>query len=163
MGEKMVFSTKTCVIIRGLSGSGKSHLAKQIVNNHKDYTCSIHETDSFFYDEDGNYKIDFGKMTEYHNKNFELFSKSILSGTHIVINSNTNTQLWEFNDYVELAVQNGYSIMIFDLYDAGLTNQELFERNSHDFPLDKYDVVRSHYERNYSNLDSRKPWERGES
>jgi|13_taG_2_1085334.scaffolds.fasta_scaffold06787_3 NEDD4-binding protein 2 len=161
----MVFSVKTCVIIRGLSGSGKSTLAKQITNSHKDYTCAIHETDSLLYDKDGNYNIDIDikKMGEYHQKNFELFSKSIINGTHIVINSNTNTQLWEFNHYVELAVQNGYSIMIFDLYDAGLTNQELFDRNSHNFPLDKYEIVRSHYERNYSNLDSRKPWERGES
>ena len=161
----MVFSVKTCVIIRGLSGSGKSTLAKQITNSHKDYTCVIHETDSLLYDKDGNYNIDIDirKMGEYHQKNFELFSKSIINGTHIVINSNTNTQLWEFNHYVEIAVQNGYSIMIFDLYDAGLTNQELFDRNSHNFPLDKYENVRSHYERNYSNLDSRKPWERGES
>ena len=161
----MVFSTKTCVIIRGLSGSGKSTLAKQIVNNNKSYTCAIHETDSLLYDKDGNYNIDIDikKMGEYHQKNFEIFSESILSGTHIVINSNTNTQLWEFNHYVELAVQNSYSIMIFDLYDAGLTNQELFDRNSHGFPLDKYDIVRSYYERNYSNLDPRKPWERGES
>jgi uridine kinase len=162
MEIKMVFPIKTCVIIRGLSGSGKSTLAKKIQKNHSNHSTSIHETDKFFYNEDGEYKIDFSKMAEYHQKNFEEFSESIENNTWVVINSNTNTQLWEFDHYVNKALEHGYSIMILDLYDAGLTNKELHKRQKHDFPIEKYDVVRSHYERSYANLDPRKPWERGE-
>ena len=158
----MMFPTKTCVIIRGLSGVGKSSLAKQIVNNHSNYSTAIHETDSFFYDEQGNFKIIPSKMGEFHQKNFENFSKSIEDNVWVVINSNTNTQLWEYNQYVEKAVEHGYSIMILDLYDGGMTNDELHKRQTHDFPIEKYDVVRSYYERNYASLDPRKPWERGE-
>ena len=161
--KKMVFPVKTCVIIRGLSGSGKSTLARQIVNNHKDYTCSIHETDSFFYDEDGKYKVDTSKFREFHKKNFENFSESIENNTWVVINSNTNTQLWEFNNYLDKALEHGYATMIIDLYDAGMTNDELHKRQVHDFPIEKYEVARHYYERSYANLDPRHPFERGDS
>jgi len=156
----MIFPIKTCVIIRGLSGSGKSTLARELVSSHMDFTSSVHETDSYFYDTDGNYKIDFSKMADNHQNNFESFCQSISDGIHLVIQSNTNTQLWEFNHYVNFAIENGYAISIIDLYDGGLNNQELHARQVHDFPIDKYDIVREHYERSYANLDARKPWER---
>ena len=157
----MIFPIKTCVIIRGLSGSGKSTLARNLTSFHKNVSTAIHETDTYFYDSEGNYNIDFSKMGEYHQANFEAFCQSIRDGIHLVIQSNTNTQLWEFNHYVEFATQNGYAISIIDLYDGGLDNNQLHARQVHDFPIEKYDVVRKHYERSYANLDPRKPWERG--
>ena len=157
----MLFNTKTAVITRGLSGSGKSTFAKTIANEHYDagYSVAIHETDRFFY-EDGVYTFNPDKLREYHANNFSDFTGSIKAGIHLVINSNTNSQLWEYVNYVNVAVENGYAILVYDIYDGGATEEQLFERNLHGFPLEKYKVMKEHYERGFSNLDPRPFWER---
>ena len=147
-----LFSNKTAIIIRGLSGSGKSTLAQEIAGKalYHSYEVSIHETDTFFIDDNGSYNFDPSRLGDYHAENLRLFKQSIDNGTDIVINSNTNTMHWEYKDYVSYAVENGYNIQIIDLYDNGQKDLDLHERQCHDFPFDKYDVCRERYQRNYS-------------
>jgi len=152
----MLFPTKTALIIKGLSGSGKSSYAQEIAAEHAQAGCSvaIHETDKFFV-KDGVYAFDPSKAREFHAQNLLNFTDSIASGVHLVICPNTNTQLWEFAGYLDVAIKHGYATVVYDLFDAGLTEQELFDRNTHGFPLDKYKMVKEHYERGMSNLDPR--------
>ena len=153
--------------IKGLSGSGKPTLAQQLVETEyaidtsETVKCAIHETDSFFVGEDGSYNFDPSRLGEYHAKNLEAFKESIDNAVQVVINSNTNTQYWEFAQYLDYAVQAGYVTIIIDLHDGGCTNAQLDKRNKHGFPLDKFDIVREHYERAYDGADARPPWERG--
>ncbi len=146
-----LFANKTAIIIRGLSGSGKTTLAQEIAGNalYYSYTVAIHETDSFFTDDNGSYNFKPEKLSDYHGENLRLFKGSIDLGLDIVINSNTNTMHWEYKDYVSYAVKNGYSIQIIDLYDNGNPNLDLHERQCHDFPVDKYDMCRDRYQREY--------------
>ena len=146
-----LFSNKTAIVIRGLSGSGKSTLAQEIAGNalYYGYEVSIHETDTFFIDDNGSYNHDSSRLKDYHAENLRLFKESIDNGTDIVINSNTNTMHWEYKEYVSYAVQNGYNIQIIDLYDNGQEDLDLHERQCHDFPLDKYEVCRERYQRTY--------------
>jgi hypothetical protein len=56
------------VIMRGLPGSGKTHIAKQR------YPKAVHcSTDKFFTDERGVYRFDPLKLAEYHDKNLRNF------------------------------------------------------------------------------------------
>tara|TARA_B100000085_G_scaffold276113_1_gene294820 strand:- start:471 stop:944 length:474 start_codon:yes stop_codon:yes gene_type:complete len=152
----MLFPTKTAVIIKGLSGSGKSSFAQAIAAEHAQAGCSvaIHETDNFFI-QDGVYTFDPSKIREFHAQNLANFTDSIISGVHLVICPNTNNQLWEFVGYLDVAIEHGYATVVYDLFDAGLTEHELCERNKHGFPLEKYKLAKQHYERGISNLDPR--------
>jgi len=152
----MLFPTKTAVITKGLSGSGKSSFAQAIAAEHAQSGCSIaiHETDKFFMN-NGVYTFDGSKSRDFHAQNLLDFTNSIMNGIHLVICSNTNSQLWEFAGYLDVAIKYGYATVVYDLFDAGLTEQELCNRNKHDFPLDKYKIVKEHYERGMSNLDPR--------
>lgn len=62
-GKKIVF------IMRGVSGSGKSTIAKELAYPEG----VIHSTDDYFYNEAGEYKFDPTKLSEYHEKNFQAF------------------------------------------------------------------------------------------
>tara|TARA_Y100001972_G_C7574771_1_gene288432 strand:+ start:77 stop:553 length:477 start_codon:yes stop_codon:yes gene_type:complete len=145
-----IYANKTVIITRGLSGAGKTTIAQTIAGfaSYNNVSVSIHETDQYFM-VDGEYRFDPSLLGENHQKNLESFCKSIDDGTHIVINSNTNNQHWEYNDYVKYAVENGYNVQIMDLYDNGLSDEQLDERNLHGFPVDKYQVCRDRYERTY--------------
>ena len=148
-----IYSNKTAIILRGLSGAGKSTIAQQIAGSSAYNNCSvaIHETDTFFM-QDGQYNFDPSLIGDYHAKNLKNFCESIDNGTHIVINSNTNTMHWEYAEYVKYAVANGYNIQIIDLYDNGNDNRSLHDRQLHDFPYEKYDMCRDRYEREYGSV-----------
>ncbi len=66
-GKKIVY------IMRGVPGSGKSTVAKEIA--HPD--GAIHSTDTKFIDEHGIYRFDSEKKGEYHDQNFADFCKSL--------------------------------------------------------------------------------------
>tara|TARA_B100000579_G_scaffold437987_1_gene470547 strand:+ start:807 stop:1283 length:477 start_codon:yes stop_codon:yes gene_type:complete len=146
-----LYANKTVIITRGLSGSGKSTIAQTIAGSASYNNCSvaIHETDQYFM-VDGEYKFDPSLIRVNHSKNFEAFCNSIDDGVHIVINSNTNTRHWEYMNYVEYASKNGYNVQIIDLYDNGFTTEELHKRQLHDFPIEKYELVRDGYERTFT-------------
>ena len=148
-----IYANPTAVIVRGLSGAGKSTIAQQIAGSaaYNGVSVSIHETDTFFM-KDGQYNFDPSLMGDYHAKNLKGFCDSIDSGTHIVINSNTNTMHWEYANYVKYATSNGYNVQIIDLYDNGNDNESLHDRQLHDFPFEKYDMCRDRYEREYGSV-----------
>ena len=97
-------------IMRGVPGSGKSTVARQIAGD----VGVIHSTDSFLH-VNGEYKFDPKKLKEYHEKNFEDFKKSIEEGKPIVICDNTNIQRWEFEPYQKIAEENGYIVAIVSM------------------------------------------------
>ena len=152
---KTLYGNKTAVIIRGFSGSGKSTVAQTIAEEAAFNDCSvaIHETDNFFMTQNG-YIFDGSMLGCYHSKNLESFCNSVDSGIHLIINSNTNVEYWEFSQYIKYASKNGYNIQIIDLYDNGLSDSALHERNLHGFPKDKYQLCRDRYERTYDNVRS---------
>ena len=149
-----MYHNPTAIILRGLSGAGKSTIAQEIAGTsaYNGVSLSIHETDTFFM-QDGEYNFDPSLLRDYHAKNLQNFCESIDNGTHIVINSNTNNMHWEYAEYVKYATENGYNIQIIDLYDNGNNNESLHNRQLHDFPFDKYDMCRDRYEREYGSVN----------
>ena len=90
-------------ILRGLPGSGKTTLAKYIASDcHK--LIFVFEADQYFEDEDGNYKFDITKLSDAH-KWCQKITKEYLKLGFDVIVSNTFTQLWEMQPYIDICME----------------------------------------------------------
>lgn len=100
---------KTLIIIRGLPGSGKSTLAKMLAPNKLDR----HEADDFFM-ENGEYKFDVSKLKSAHQSCQAHIAARLMSGTPIIVVSNTFSQKWEMEPYLRMAKDAGYSAQIVE-------------------------------------------------
>ena len=124
---------KICYILRGLSGTGKSTLAKALGNK-----GSIFSTDDLFM-VDGEYQFDPSKLGEYHAENLRLateFMERFAPHTTpaICVIDNTNTQHWEYEKYLDAAKENGCMVQIISV-DWKREDIPLYaERNSHGVP-----------------------------
>ncbi|MDO8601036.1 MAG: ATP-binding protein [bacterium] len=99
-GKKVVF------IMRGVPGSGKSSIAREIAHPEG----VIHSTDQYFYDAKGEYRFDPSKLSEYHDKNYDAFCKSLELEKPVVVIDNTNVQRSHFERYVIAAKARGYLV-----------------------------------------------------
>ena len=109
------------IIMRGVSGSGKSSAIKK----HMSYICKFYReihaaavvsADMFFTDDDGSYHFDKDQLPLAHAACKEdcekLMSDITTKATYIIID-NTNMQLSEFSDYMSLAEKYGYKTILF--------------------------------------------------
>jgi len=129
---------KICYILRGLPGTGKSELAKNLASGGRESRLGIFSTDEHFM-VDGEYQFDPSKLGEYHAynlRNATQFMESFKSPIHTIncIIDNTNTQSWEYEKYVEAAKENGFMVQVitveWDINDIPL----YAKRNSHGVP-----------------------------
>ena len=104
---------KILYIVRGIPGSGKSTFAKKLVE-HDFLVC---EADKYFVDkETGEYNFDFSKIKEAHKfcqDLVETYMKDSLVNDQFyreIAVSNTFTQEWEMEHYMELAKKYGYTV-----------------------------------------------------
>ena len=121
---------KELILLRGLPGSGKSTLAKRICNE-------VAEDDMFFM-QDGEYKFDASKLKEAHAWCQRKVEAWMYDGFHVCV-SNTFTQEWEMESYVELAKQYGYRVhsVIVENRHGGV--------NTHGVPEDKLEVMKNRF------------------
>lgn len=98
---------KVLYIVRGVSGAGKTSLAKSIVGD-----SNYFEADHFFEDEDGNYNFNAGMIGEAHRCNRQVVELAMLTGTTPLAVSNTFTRLWEFKEFMDLAKQYEYTCFV---------------------------------------------------
>tara|TARA_Y100000310_G_scaffold275978_1_gene292800 strand:- start:11004 stop:11474 length:471 start_codon:yes stop_codon:yes gene_type:complete len=118
---------KVMYILRGISGSGKSTVAKQLGGQ-------VFGSDEFFMHE-GEYRFDPSKLGEAHEWNFQRVLQAAKEGISPIIVDNTNTQFWEMKNYVQAAKENGYEVEFHEpdtpwKFDA----DELAKRNTHGVP-----------------------------
>ena len=124
---------KICYILRGLSGTGKSELAKALGNE-----GSIFSTDSYFM-VDGEYQFDPSKLGEYHKRNLddatafmERFGPYTTPANCVI--DNTNTQHWEYEKYVEAAKANDFIVQVISIDWDAMDIPIYAKRNSHGVP-----------------------------
>ena len=86
------------LLIRGLPGSGKSTMAKELM---KPLDAKHFEADMFFVDIHGNYEFDPSKLKDAHLW-CKTVTKQALRNGHNVIVSNTFTQKWEMAVYIDM-------------------------------------------------------------
>jgi len=92
---------KKVIILRGLPGSGKTSAAKKmasqcVAGGGTVVTCSA---DDFFLDALGDYKFDPTLLGRAHAECMHKFLKSLDAGIDLVIVDNTNTEIWEYQNY----------------------------------------------------------------
>lgn len=99
------------IIIRGVSGTGKTTLAKKMQAERRG--CEHYEADMYF-EKNGEYKFDARELPTAHLwcKNAVRFAMKSKSN---VIVSNTFCQHWEYRPYLKMAKQYGYSVKIIVL------------------------------------------------
>lgn len=119
----------TLYIVRGLPGSGKSTLANQLVGHRNYFEADMYFTDS----KTGEYKFDTTKLRDAHawcleqvklamRSRYETFSDNSpwdpngepfitrgIGDTTPVAVSNTFTQLWEMQPYIDLVKSEEFS------------------------------------------------------
>ena len=134
---------KLLTIMRGLSGSGKSHyIAKHYPGatpfkwSPEGWSPVVVSADHFWQGDGGEVEFDFSRIGEAHADAHVKLLKAMRAGVDHIILDNTNIRLWEFALARELADLFGYEVRAVTLHDAGLTDEELVERNRHDVPLE---------------------------
>lgn len=111
------------MIIRGLPGSGKSFLAKQLLERHE-YGFGPFEADQYF-EKDGEYRFDKNKLKKAHNWCFDKVKQALAltienakkidgrsPNSALIITSNTFSCLWEFSEYIKLAKEYGHEVTV---------------------------------------------------
>ena len=132
---------KKLYIVRGLPGSGKSTFALDLVGS--DFL--VCEADKYFM-VDGEYKFDGSKLKEAHEscRNLvETYMKDSLVNDQFyreIAVSNTFTQEWEMQAYIDLAKQYGYMVftVIVENRHGGV--------NQHDVPDEALTRMRDRFE-----------------
>jgi len=97
---------KRLIILRGISGTGKSTVARALEREHDVKALS---SDDFFM-KGGRYEHNREMLPEAHRWNQARAEKAMTRGDPVVIVDNTNTQAWEMKPYVLAARRHGYSV-----------------------------------------------------
>ena len=98
---------KRLVIMRGISGSGKSTYTRDHLPGA--YVCSA---DQFFIDPAGVYQFDPRKLGEAHRWCYRSFLTALSHNHDIIVVDNTNTQLFEFYGYAQAAWAHDYTVEV---------------------------------------------------
>jgi len=96
------------ILVRGVSGSGKTTYAKKLIND--DPSLSHYEADMFFY-KNGNYKFNPNKLNLAHHWCKTQTENNLQNGKSVIV-SNTFTQKWEIEPYIELGKKYNANIII---------------------------------------------------
>jgi len=125
------------VLIRGLPGSGKSTLASLF--------GAYFEADQFFVATG----FDPSKLGEAHEWCQQNVREALCNGYGNVAVSNTFTQRWEMQPYIEMAEEFGATLVVLSLFDGGLSDEELFARNIHGVPLKSIKAMRRRFQHDW--------------
>ena len=96
------------ILIRGISGSGKTTYAKKLMA--QDPELSHYEADMFFY-QDGKYNFNPQKLREAHEWCKNQTEKDLSAGKSVIV-SNTFTQKWEIDPYIQMGKKYGAEVII---------------------------------------------------
>ena len=127
-------------LVRGLPGAGKSTFAKKLL----DCMTDVHyETDMFFTDpKTGEYKFDATELKRAHQWCYDRVKHSmeVFDDARTIVVSNTFTQEWEMQPYIDLAEKHGYTVisLIVENRHGGV--------NTHNVPEETLDRMRNRFE-----------------
>lgn len=100
---------KTVYILRGVSGSGKSTVAEELIKDRKGVICTA---DDYFETPDG-YKFDVRNLGHAHAACKAKFLDALTTDEYdVIVVANTNTTAKEYESYNHYAKQSG-ALVIF--------------------------------------------------
>ncbi|KAM7113343.1 NEDD4-binding protein 2 isoform 2-T3 [Ciconia maguari] len=144
MRKKMHLIGQVLVLLRGVPGSGKSYLARTLLEDNPGGI--ILSTDDYFY-KHGQYHYDPNCLEEAHDWNRKRAKEAFEMRISPIIIDNTNIQAWEMKPYVTLAQQFKYKVM-FREPDTWwkFKPKELERRNIHGVSKEKIKRMLEQYE-----------------
>ncbi|XP_027542555.1 NEDD4-binding protein 2 isoform X5 [Neopelma chrysocephalum] len=145
MRKKMHLVGQVLVLLRGVPGSGKSYLARNILEDNPGGI--ILSTDDYF-NKHGQYHYDPNCLGEAHDWNRKRAKEAFEMGISPIIIDNTNIQAWEMKPYITLAQQFKYKVT-FREPDTWwkFKPKELERRNIHGVSKEKIKRMLERYER----------------
>ena len=130
--NKLSLDGATVFIMRGIPGSGKSTLTKDIknVSLQKNYQCRVLSADDFFTFSNGEYDFNPVFLKDAHEDCLRDFCNRITAGYFVIVVDNTNIDPQDFDHYVKIATAFGYKVNIVSLF----VTPETGDRNIHKVP-----------------------------
>ena len=112
---------KTVIIMRAVSGSGKTTISRCIIKavEYEGLKIAIHSTDNFFM-VGSKYVFEIDKLADYHNNNLENFTADLKKDVDVVICDNMNLLPWQSEHYTNMARKYGYKIIILNFLPRSL-------------------------------------------
>jgi predicted kinase len=126
------------ILMRGAPGSGKSYLAKQLLDSARQdgQTGIIISTDDYFM-KDGVYVHDVSKLREAHSFTQSRCRELCNLKVSPIIIDNTNIKKWEMAPYLEMAKKFSYHVEYAEPQTEWWMEKnvdEMAKRNTHDVP-----------------------------
>uniref|UniRef100_A0A6V7L1S7 Smr domain-containing protein n=1 Tax=Bracon brevicornis TaxID=1563983 RepID=A0A6V7L1S7_9HYME len=151
IGATIRGGNKILILLRGLPGSGKSHLSRQLIANNVSDPCPDNftfSTDDYFIKLGrGVYQFDARKLEEAHVFNQTRVFTAMRKGLTPIIIDNTNTQAWEMRPYAAKAVEYGYIVETLEPNTPWAFNpKELAKKNVHGVPRNKIEAMLDRFE-----------------
>ncbi|XP_074131394.1 NEDD4-binding protein 2 isoform X2 [Sminthopsis crassicaudata] len=143
--RKNPYVGQTLVLLRGLPGSGKSFLARKLLEENPNGI--ILSSDDFFY-KNGQYQFDGNLLGEAHEWNQKRAKEALEKKVSPIIIDNTNLQAWEMKPYIIMSQKHKYKVH-FREPDTWwkFKPKELARRNIHGVTKEKIVRMLEHYER----------------
>jgi len=120
------------ILVRGVSGAGKSTIAPMFKN------AVLVSTDDFFLDEYGEYVFDANSLVINHQFCQLAVRMMMKDEEELIVVHNTFTADWEMDAYFDLAREHGYAVHTI------IVENRHGSKNVHDVPQD---VVKAQVER----------------
>jgi len=128
------------ILLRGLPGSGKTTLAKIILQLRSTDEPEILSADDFFEDKEGDYNFDPTKLKEAHNYcQFRCSERMRQQKARIVV-ANTFTQEWEMDEYFKMAERYNYRVHTV------IVENRHGNENVHGVPEDKLQQMKNRFQ-----------------
>ena len=125
--------TPVAIIMRGLPGSGKSTLAKKLCAEHADHVYA--SADDYFM-RGGRYQFSPRDLSKAHHACLKTFLLGVARRCPCVVVDNTNTQAWEYENYVTIAKIAGYKLRVVEILCISTEHAAMMNaRNRHGVPL----------------------------
>ena len=120
------------ILVRGVSGAGKSTIAPMFKND------VLVSTDDFFLDEYGEYVFDANSLVINHQFCQIAVKMMMKDNEELIVVHNTFTADWEMDAYFDLAREHGYAVHTI------IVENRHGSKNVHDVPQD---VIKAQKER----------------
>jgi predicted kinase len=133
-------NVKVLVLMRGLPGSGKSTMARNLMKATMDTdgvnpTNHILSADDYFVDRYGRYVYAREKIGEAHEFTQNRTLKRMQEGWSPIIVDNTAMKVWEMIPYIKMSVTYGYVIKILEPNTPWARKPHILaKKNSHEVP-----------------------------
>ncbi len=103
-------------IVRGMPGSGKSTLAGELATAYYDRCVDVKicEADQYF-EKGGEYVFD-PKLLPAARADCQSRTRKHLEAGRVVIVSNTFTQRWEYQPYLDMAAELGVKVQVIEVH-----------------------------------------------